>query len=253
MSQTLLICKRALGQLFRSPMGYIILALFLVLTGFIGRSILLERSVSLQAVRYGGSQPAEVCRAFWSTAGMVMLLVFPIVTMGSLAGEKSGGTMELLLTSPLKFRHIVWGKFAALMLFFVVMLAPTGVFFGFVRRYGGLAYSQMFAGYLAALLLGAACLSLGVFVSALTKNQIIAAFATFGGVFIFWTVEAAGNSLPGYWRVVVSHFSMYVHYRNIVLGNIGLADVVYFVTFAVFFLGLTHISVRLLWMRGKWA
>ena len=133
------------------------------------------------------------------------------------------------------------------------MLAPTGVYFYFLRQYGGLAWSQIVAGYMAAFLLGTSALSLGILVSALTKNQIIAAFGTFGSVLIFWFIDAAGNSLPSYGRTVVRYLSLNVHYGDLMWGKVGVDDVVYFVSFAVFFLAMAHTSIQVLWNKGKWS
>ena len=252
MKPTLLIARRALGGLFRSPLGYVLIALFLLLTGYFFHGILLEKSVRLGLHGYRGSQPGLVCRAYWQTASLFLLFIVPIMTMGSLAGEKTGGTLELLLTSPVRFSHIILGKFVALMAFYLVMLAPTGIYFAFLRVYGGLDYGPIFAGYLGAVLLGAAMISLGVFISALTTDQIIAAFATLIALVVFWLFEVAGNGLPGFWRVLVSYFSLYVHFNRIVLGDVGLDDIVYLLSFTVFFLGASLIAIRLLWVRGKW-
>jgi len=252
MRQTWLICKRGLGTLFRSPLAYVVITLYLLCSGFFFYHILLERSSSLEALRAGGDAAAAVCREFWRTSGWILIFVAPIVSMGSLAGEKSRGTMELLLTSPLRFSQLVAGKYLCLLLFLIAMLAPTGTYFFLLGRYAELGYGQVLAGYLGAFLLGAAALALGMLISALSRNQIVAGFGTFGGVLIFWFIDAAGSNFPSYWRNFVRYFSLYVHYRNLLVADVGLDDIVYFVSFAVFFLVAAHLSIQLLWNRGKW-
>ena len=252
MRQTWLICKRSLGSLFRSPLAYVVITLFLLCSGFFFYHMVLERIMSLQAQRGGGDAPAMVCREFWRTSGWILLFVVPIMSMGSIAGEKSRGTIELLLTSPLRFGHLIVGKYLSLLIFLAAMLAPTGVYFAFLRHHAELGYGQIFAGYLGGFLLGAAALALGVMVSALTRSQAIAGFGIFGSILIFWFVDAAGGTLPSYWRNLVRYFSLYVHYRNIVTADVGLDDVAYFLSFTVFFLFMAHLSVKLLWARGKW-
>lgn len=252
MKQTLRICQRALGTLFRSPLAYVVLTLFLLSSGFFFYHIVLERTISLGAMRGQGSAPAAVCREFWRITGWIMLFIVPIISMGSLAGEKSKGTMELLLTSPLTFSNLVWGKFCALLFFYLVLLAPTTIYFGFMRWHGHLGFGQIASGYVGAILLGGATLSIGIFISALTGNQIVAAFGTFGALLCFWFIDAAGSTMPSFWRSAIRHFSFYVHYKTIITGKIGVDDVVYFLSVAVFFLFMTHVSIRALWKTGKW-
>ncbi|MBT7055699.1 MAG: ABC transporter permease subunit, partial [Lentisphaerae bacterium] len=189
---------------------------------------------------------------FWRTTGWIMLFIVPIISMGSLAGEKSKGTMELLLTSPLTFSNLVWGKFSALFLFYLVLLAPTTVYFGFMRWHGDLGLAQIASGYVGAILLGAATLAIGIFISALTGNQIVAAFGTFATILCFWFIDAAGSTMPSFWRTFIRHLSIYVHYKTIVTGRVGLDDVVYLLSVAGFFLFMTHVSIRALWKTGKW-
>lgn len=251
MSQTLRICRRSLGGLFFSPLGYIVLTLFLLCSGFMFYHIVLERSVSLQSLRDGGNAPAAVCREFWRSLGWILLFAAPIISMGSIAGEKSRGTMELLLTSPLSFTQLIAGKYLALMVFLLAMLGPTVIYFTFLHTMGGAPLGQIFAGYLGGLLLGGAVLAIGVFVSAVTRNQIIAAFGTFGFIIIFWIIDAAGSNFPSYWRNFVRYFSLHVHYKNIIQADIGLDDVIFFVSFICFFLFIAHASMRILWVRGK--
>ncbi|HRU07125.1 MAG TPA: ABC transporter permease [Candidatus Brocadiia bacterium] len=252
MRQTLLICKRGLGSLFRSPLGYIVITLFLFCCGLIFSAIVLQQSLSIQTFR-DPNQPLAVNKAYWGACGMVMLFVMPLVSMSSIAGEKTSRTLELLLTSPLRLGHIILGKYLALMVFFVIMIAPTGVYFVFLRVYGGLALRQVFCAYLAALLLGSCLAAFGVFISALTRNMIIAAFATFIGGFIFWVAEAAANYLPSYGRVAASYLSLYIHFTDMAAGRVGLDDLAFFITFTIFFLLATRIAIRLLWVKGKWA
>jgi ABC-2 type transport system permease protein len=252
MSQTLRICKRSLGGLLGSPMGYIILTLFLLCSGFFFYHIVLERAVSLQSLRVGGNAPATVCREYWRTLGWIILFVVPIISMGMIAGEKNRGTMELLLTSPLSFTQLVVGKYMALFAFLTVMFLPTLVYFAYLRTFGGIAYGQIAAGYLGGFLLGAATLSVGLLISALTRNQIIAAFGTFGCILIFWFIDAAGNNVPGFWRNVIRYFSLNVHYKDIVQANIGLHNITFFLSFTAACLFTAHLAIRILWVKGKW-
>jgi len=251
MSQTLRICKRSLGGLLGSPLGYIILTLFLLCSGFFFYHIVLERTVSLSSFRASGNGPAMVCREFWRTLGWIILFMVPIISMGSIAGEKSRGTMELLLTSPLSFTQIIVGKYMALLTFLAVMYLPTLVYFWYLNRFGGVAFSQVFAGYMGGFLLGAAGMAVGLLVSAMARNQIVAAFGTFGGVLIFWFIDAAGNNFPSYWRNVIRYFSLHEHYQHIVVADVGMDDLVFFMSFSVFFLYMAHLAMRVLWVKGR--
>jgi ABC-2 type transport system permease protein len=252
MRQTLLIAKRALGTLFRSPLAYVVLTLFLLCNGFFFFSICYKNVYSMETMTARVNVPVLAYREFWQIAGWLLLFMAPIISMGSIAGEKSRGTIELLLTSPLRFSHIIVGKYLALVVFLVAMVVPTAAYFAFLRAYGGLGWGEIVSGILAAFLLGAAAMSLGILISALTKNQIIAAFGTFAGVLIFWFVDAAGNSFPSFWRNIIRYLSLHVHFSNLMTGRVGLNDVVYFVSFCIFFLFMAHLSIQILWSKGKW-
>jgi len=250
--QTFRICRRSLGMLFRSPLAYVVMTMFLLCSGFFFYHMVLERSVNFSATLAVGSAPAEVCREFWRITGWIFLFIVPIITMGSLAGEKNRGTMELLLTCPMRFSSLVWGKYLALVFFMLVLLLPTLIYFVFLRFYGEIAYSQVAAGYVGILLLGLATMAIGIFVSALTSSEIVAAFATFGMLLAFWFIDAAGGNFPGILRNVIRHFSFYEHYKTIVTGDIGLDSVCYFLSAATLFLFATHVSIGALWRTGKW-
>lgn len=252
MRQTLLICKRGLGLLFRSPLAYVILTLYFLCSGFFFYHITLEQAVSLEAMQAGGNAPAAIFREFWRTSGWILLFTAPIISMGSLAGEKAKGTIELLLTSPLRLGHLLVGKYLSLVIFLLVILAPAWVYFAFLRLWTGTGYGQFFTGFIGAFLLGAAAMAVGLLVSALSRSQIIAGFGAFGCLLIFWFIDAASTTLPGVWRGFVRYFSLHHHYHRLITADVRLDAIAYFISFVVFFLFAAHLLTRILWRRGQW-
>ena len=113
---------------------------------------------------------------------VIMLFLFPLITMRTYSEEKRSGTIELLLTSPVTDVEIIIGKFLGAMLLYGAMLAVTLIHMAILFIFGDPEWKPIATGYLGLLLMGGCFLSLGLFISSLTKNQIVAAMATFGGV-----------------------------------------------------------------------
>ncbi len=244
---------RSLGGLFRSPLAYVVLTFFLLCSGFFFYNITLERTLSFAAAASYGSAPAVVSREFWRISGWILLFVAPIISMSSIAGEKSRGTIELLLTSPLRIVDLILGKFLALVAFLLIMMLPTVFYFLLLQYFTDLAVAQVVSGYAGFFMLGLAVISIGIFISSLTTSQVVAAFGAFGTILIFWFIDAAGNNFPSYWRNFVRFFSLYVHYKDVAAGNFGLDDATYFFSVTFFFLFLAQQSIHMLWAKGKWS
>ncbi|MBN1269999.1 MAG: ABC transporter permease [Kiritimatiellae bacterium] len=173
----LIIWRKELAAYFLSPIAYVVTIFFLVVMGF---SFWLLVNVLAQGAA-GLSVMGELFGSlfFWIT----LLVVVPVITMRLLAEEQRSGTIETLMTAPVRDIEVVLGKYAGALSFYLVMWMPTAAYAFVLKAFAPLAapidLGPMLGGYLGALLVGAFYLSIGVFTSALTRNQIVAAIACF--------------------------------------------------------------------------
>jgi ABC-2 type transport system permease protein len=241
----LVICRRELFAYFGSVIAYILLAVFLVLSGYFFYSDLIF------FVLFGGFTLATGLWQFvFLDMRLVAMLILPLVTMRLFAEEKKLGTLELLWTYPVRDGEIVLGKFLAAWLFYAVMLAATAA--------GPLAfhYFQPFdvppvlVGYLGMLLLGSAFIACGLFISSLTENQVISAMVTYGILVLFWFLtwnEEAATHAVMRWLLGLSLFDRFFNFTR---GVIDTKDVAFFAMFVAFFLFLTWQSLATRSWRG---
>ena len=153
--------------LFMSPIAYAVIAVFLVLTGY------------TFAVTLFVAKQATLAHIFFQSAVQLILLV-PLVTMRQFAEERRGGTLELLLTAPVREGGIVLAKFAASMAVLLAMLALTLVYAQILAAFGNPDWGPIYSGYIGLAMLAGALVSIGLAVSALTTNQIVAAVVSLG-------------------------------------------------------------------------
>jgi ABC-2 type transport system permease protein len=180
-----------------------------------------------------------VFRPLFATLAVVLLLLVPLLTMRLLAEEKRAGTAELLFTYPLTDWAIILGKFLAALLIYAIFLGFTVVYPLAFSAVGRLDWGALAAGYLGLFLLGGACLSLGLFASSLTENQIIAAVTGFALLLLFWIIGWQQDiGAPG-WGGFFAALSMMDHYDSFIRGVIDTRDLVYYLSFIYFFLFLT--------------
>lgn len=241
----LVICRRELHAYFGSIVAYVLLAVFLVLSGYFFYSDLIF------FVLFGGYTLATGLWQFvFLDMRLVAMLILPLVTMRLFAEERKLGTMELLWTYPVRDGEIVLGKFLAAWLFFVAMLLPTAIGPLVLYQYQPFDVPPVLAGYLGMLLLGSAFIACGLFVSSLTENQVVSAMVTYGFIVLFWFLtwneEAASHELMR-WLLGVSLFDRFFQFTR---GVIDTQDVVFFVLFVAFFLFLTWQSLATRSWRG---
>ena len=177
------IIKKEMRTYFNSMVGYIVLAGFVLFTGFY---------YALYCVR--GLYP-DYSIVLQSTS-IVFLIVIPIITMRLFAEEMRQKTDQLLYTAPLKIEAIVFGKFLSAFLFFIIGMAITVLFPVIISFFGTLPAAQITGTFVGYILLGAAFISIGLFISVLTDNQIIAAFGTFGVLFLLFMIDGIKDLIP---------------------------------------------------------
>jgi ABC-2 type transport system permease protein len=177
------ILKRELKTYFQNPTGYIFMGLFLLIAGiFFATQILLPKSARFAP--------------FLSSIAFVFLLVVPILTMRLMTDEKRMNTDQLLLTAPLKIGDIVLGKFLAAAAFFGITLLITVIYPIIIELHGSLDTWETVGAYIGFLLLGCSFISVGLFVSATTENQVTAGIITFGALLLVWIMDFLKSAVP---------------------------------------------------------
>ncbi len=241
------IVKRELDSYFASPIAYVILAIFALLTGyFFYVRIQLYNFLSLQFMRYQGEIPALnignfIIQPLYANLGVILLLLIPIITMKSYAEEKRNGTKELIMTSPVTLTEIVLGKFISACLVFITMLVLTLSVPIILGSYASSDTGIMITTYLGMFLLGASMISVGMFASSITENQIVAAVITFGILLLFWTIGWVSHSASPAMSAFLVYMSLIDrHFQDLLKGLIDTRDLVYYISFTFFFLFLTH-------------
>jgi ABC-2 type transport system permease protein len=225
------VAQRELRSYFLSPLAYVVIALFLALAGYLFALILSNaREASL--------------RGLVQNVSVLYLFIVPAISMRLLAEEQRTGTVELLLTNPVQEWEIVTGKFLASILLVLVMLACTLLFPLFLFIYGSPDKGPMITGYVGIFLQAAAFLSIGLWASSLTQNQIVAAIVSFALLLIFWLSDNLGQFLGGTIGQIVSYTSVNAHFQSFPQGVIQSNDVIYYLTLVVAGLVLSTLSLQ---------
>src|SRR6478736_5373098 len=199
MRNILAIAHKELRSYFASPIAYIVIGFFALLYGFFFVAILRYFvGQSMQAGLMGGAQSMSVnqqlIRPLLQNVTVVVLFLLPMVTMRTYAEEKRSGTIELLLTSPITDFQIIMGKFLGAMALYGVMLLVSLIHIGVLFAFGNPEWKPVITFYLGLLLLGGCFISLGLFISSLTKNQIVAGMVTFAVFLLLWIVTWVGSA-----------------------------------------------------------
>jgi ABC-2 type transport system permease protein len=211
------ICWRELKAYFVSPIAYGAGALFLLINGFLFSLIVT------------GSQEASL-RGVMQNMMFILLLFAPALTMKLIADEQRMGTIELLLTAPVRDWQIILGKyFGSLITYLVILLGPTLYYVALLAIFGKPDYGPIITGYIGILLLGASFLAVGLFSSSLTQNQIIAYFAGLVILLLLWVADA-GNSplgLSGPIGDALAYIAIPRHFDDFFRGVVDTRDIVY--------------------------
>jgi ABC-2 type transport system permease protein len=249
------IYRREMYSYFTSPIAYVVIAFFLFLYGYFFTDYLYRfRMYGFQMAQYGGARSINVnqdlIRWLFHSTSVLVLFMLPLVTMRTLSEEKRSGTIELLLTSPLTDFQIVFGKFLASLSLYGVMIGATLLHMGLLFRYGNPEWKPLLAGYLGMLLLGGAFIALGLLFSSFTKNQIVAAFLSFGVFLFLWLIEYMKDWVGAGFGDFVTYLSVTKHIEEFAKGVIDTKDVIYYLTFIGFGLFLSKQSVEAQRWRG---
>ncbi|HTO48974.1 MAG TPA: ABC transporter permease subunit [Burkholderiales bacterium] len=217
MKRLLPLLDKELAALFRSPVAWILIGVFLGLMGY-------SFTVTLFNNKY-----ATLVHIFFQAAGL-MLLVVPLITMRSFAEERRSGTLELLLTAPVRESHLVLAKYLATMAVLAAMIALTGTYAVVLGLYGTPEWGPIYSGYIGLVLLASTLASLGLVVSALTANQAVAAIVTIGISFLAWTLDTLAAMLPDALERWLIGVSLLARLTPFVTGAMYLSDLGFFLT-----------------------
>ncbi|HEY5600051.1 MAG TPA: ABC transporter permease [Candidatus Manganitrophaceae bacterium] len=246
MRNILTIASKELKLYFVSPIAYVVAMVFLAVSDFLFYNIVVSySSISTQMMRFQGNLPQlniheAVFRPTFLNMSVILLLIMPLLTMRLLAEEKKGRTNELLMTSPVTITEIVLGKFFAAMIVYLLMLALTLHLPLILSTYSDVAWKPLLSSYLGLFLMGGVFLSMGLFASALTENQIIAAVISFGILIGLWLIGVTAQGAGGGAGEVLSYLSLVEHLDNFVKGLIDTRDLTYFVSLMTLGLFLAH-------------
>ncbi len=220
MKNAFLIARRELGSYFTSPIAYAVTAVFLVIVGyFFGVILYWSREATMRYVLYNVTT--------------FLLLIGPALTMRLLAEERKSGTIELLLTAPVRDGEVIAGKFMAALTLWLAMLGLTLVYPLLLRLFGNPDPGPILTGYLGLALAGAAVLALGVLASTLTANQIVAALLAFGLSLMLWLTDALASLVSGPVSDLLYYLSMSMHFADLPKGVIDTRDVVFYLSIVV--------------------
>ena len=244
------IFKKELRAIFASPVAYVVMAVFLALSGyffwgFLARFTFYSIQASMNPAIGGGVNIMElVLGPLFQNMGIVMLLMMPLFTMRLFAEEQKAGTMELLLTYPVRDGAILLGKFLAVVVLLGCMLALTATYPILLMAWSAPEPLPILAGYLGLLLAGTAFLSLGLFASALTENQIVAGSLAFGALLLIWVLGWSADLAGGTVGKILGHLSFLNHFEAFARGIIDTKDLIYYVNVTALFLFMTLKAVE---------
>src|SRR6266566_6280340 len=251
MRNVLAIASKELKAYFSSPIGWVLMGVWSLLYGYFFVAIMqffVRQSMQMNQFGQAGPQAMNVNQQLIrpliaQNLPILVLFLLPAVTMRSYSEEKRSGTIELLLTSPLTDLEIILGKFLGAMALWAIALAVTLIHIGILYRYGSPEWKPIVTAYLGLLLMGGCFISVGLLISSLTNNQIIAGMATFGVFLLLWVVNWIGSFSGPTVDKITQYLSIIDHFDDFGKGVIDTSHLVYYISFISFGLFLTAKSV----------
>lgn len=233
MRSFLALLGKEVRALFQSPIAYTAIAVFLLLMGY-------SFTLTLFVNKY-----ATLVHIFFQSAGLLLLIV-PIITMRLFAEERKAGTLELLLTAPVRESHVVLAKYVASMAVVLTMIGLTGTYAIVLGLYGSPEWGPIYSGYLGLVLLASMLVSLGLMISALTANQVVAAIVTIGVSFMLWTIDTLAAMMPDALERILISLSLLARFTPFATGALYTSDFGFFVcsTLLALFLAVRALARR---------
>ncbi|MCY3595652.1 MAG: ABC transporter permease subunit [Bacteroidetes bacterium] len=226
MHQTWILTKRELRAYFDGPAAYVVLCVFLAITGwFFSNALFLQNVASLRSV--------------FSIAPFIFLFFMPALTMSSFAEERRAGTLELLLTLPVRDWQVILGKLLSVALLLLLAIVLTFVYAVTLALLGDLDLGGTVGGYLGLFLLGITYGAIGIWASSLTRNQIVAFILGFAIIFLLFLLDKITDFVPGQLGVIMQYLGADYHFQNLMRGVIDTRDILYYVSLTGFAFLLT--------------
>ena len=231
---------REIKSFFGSPIGYLVIAIFLLLNGLF--LWVFEGDFNILNSGYADLAP------FFTLAPWILIFLIPAVTMRSFSDEKKQGTLELLLTKPLSIWQIVNGKFLGALLLIVIAIIPTFIYIyvisGLGMPVGNIDMGSTIGSYFGLLFLISAYSAIGIFTSALSDNQIVAfIISVFLCFFFYFGFEGISTYVSGF-DAFISGFGMESHFKSMSRGVLDTRDILYFVSITLLFLSFTVFKLK---------
>jgi ABC-2 type transport system permease protein len=246
------IAGREVRSYFSSPVAYVLMAAFLALSGYFFFTLL--SNFNRMIVMYSMMRNPEILQRInlndlvisplLSNMSVLLIFVIPAITMRMFPEEKTAGTYELLLTSPVRVSEIVFGKFLGGLVLVLAMILLSS-FFGFLLlRYGNPEVRIMLSGYAGLALMAISFLAIGTLISSFTDNVVVAYTGALFTLLVLYTIGWLGETVQGPWGTLVKYFSITDHFQELLKGLIDTKDLIYFATVLVVSLFLTQRSVE---------
>ncbi len=258
LANILAIYRRELQSYFVSPLSYVIAGIFWLLAGFFFVAILLgpqgiiqqAATADLQGQQAGIPMPPvdvpyQFLQLYLGVLSSLSLFVLPILSMGLYAEERKRRTLELLATSPLTNWAVAVGKLLGVVTFFASMVLPLMVYEAIALSTSNppMNPALLLTGHLGLILLAAAVLSLGMFISSLTESTILAAIFTFAVVIFLWVIDLVARSATGWLADAIAHLSLLKHFSNLSQGVINSSSLILFASYIFLGIFLTAQSI----------
>jgi ABC-2 type transport system permease protein len=256
MKNVLLICQKELKSYFASPIAYAVMAIFGLIFGWVffnaSRDFL---RFTFQSQMMGRADTVNIndsiIRPLLGFAGTIALFMVPMITMRLFAEEKRTGTIELLLTSPIRDIEIILGKWLGALTLYACVLFMSMANLALLFVWGKPDWKPVLVGYLGLLLQGGCLLAIGALISTMTRNQIIAGIATFFISLLLWMLSwFTAYDTTSVTAQVVNYLSIVTHFENFGKGVLDSKDVIFYLSMIFFSLFLTSRSLESLRWRA---
>ncbi len=238
-----IIARREYKLFFVSPIAYAVAFFFMFLLGLF--FYLSLRDAFIQSMYQGA--PAPDIQMIISPIVILLIFVMPAISMRSISEELRSGTMELMLTAPVKDWELVVGKWLGAVLFMLTLLVITWIFPLVLNLLvkPGIDQGVFLSNYLGLVLMVASMLAIGVFISSLFSNQVVTFFISLAVFILLWQVRPAPNTTGGLGDQILTYLNFIDHFMNFYKGTVGLSDIVYSLSFTSLALLLGTVSVEM--------
>lgn len=245
------IYRKELQSYFASPFAYVIAGIFWFLSGYFFVTFFVYNiDQAAQIDQSGQSIPFDVSyqllSSYLGVLGSLCLFVLPMLSMGLYTEERKRGTLELLATSPVTNWAVALGKLLGVLTFFITMLLPLMAYEAFALSASNPPVNPtvFLLGHAGLILLAAAVLSLGMFVSSLTDSTILAAVMAFAIVLMLWVIDLIASNVGGNLGGAIAHLSLLKHYTNLIQGIFSSSSIILFVSYILLGLFLTAQAIE---------